>query len=175
MTIIQDIQKEAIKKRVPNIQPGHTIRVHQKIKEGEKSRIQIFEGLVIKLNSGYGADKTFTVRKVVDGIGVEKIYPLYSPNIDKIEIVKKAEVRRSKLYYQRTRFGKSARMKEAFLTQDQIEKMYIEVPESELVEEVIAEETVVEETPVEEVTVVEEAPVEEAVAEEKPIEDKKEE
>lgn len=174
MTIIQDIQKEAIKTRVPNVQPGHTVKVYQKIKEGEKSRIQIFEGLVIKLNSGHGADKTFTVRKVVGGIGVEKIFPLYSSIIDKIEIVKKAEVRRSKLYYQRTRFGKSARMREAFLTQDQIEKMYIEVPESELVEEFETEETVIEQAPIEEV-VAEETVVKETAKEEKPVEDKKEE
>ncbi len=103
------------KKKVPTLKPGMTIAVHQRIKEGEKQRVQIFQGLVIKLNSGFGADKTFTVRKVFQGIGVEKIYPLYSPNLVKIEILKQAKVRRAKLYYMRTRFGKAARLTEKYL------------------------------------------------------------
>lgn len=117
MTTLQDIQKLAIKKKVPVIQTGHTVRVHQKIKEGEKERIQIFEGLVIRVNSGHGADKTFTVRKIVQGIGVEKIFPLYSPNIQKIEVKKESKVRRAKLYYMRERAGKSARLKGSFVSE----------------------------------------------------------
>lgn len=108
----------AIKKKVPVIQTGHTVRVHQKIKEGEKERIQIFEGLVIRVHGGHGADKTFTVRKIVEGIGVEKIFPLYSPNIQKIEVKKESKVRRAKLYYMRERAGKSARLKESFISED---------------------------------------------------------
>ena len=119
MTTLQDIQKLAIKKKVPVILTGHTVRVHQKIKEGEKERIQIFEGLVIRVNSGHGADKTFTVRKIVQGIGVEKIFPLYSPNIQKIEVKKESKVRRAKLYYMRDRSGKSARLKEGFISEEQ--------------------------------------------------------
>lgn len=129
--ILQDIQKLAVKKKMPEIKPGYTVRVYQKIKEGEKERIQTFEGLVIKMNSGFGADKTFTVRKVVDGIGVEKIYPLYSTNIEKIEVKKKSMVRRSKLFYMRDRSGKSARLKESFIS-DKISEEEIEKSIEEL-------------------------------------------
>lgn len=95
----------------PTLRPGYAVRIHQKIKEGEKERIQIFEGLVIALNSGNGSNKTFTVRKVVQGIGVEKIFPLYSPNIAKIEIKKTFGVRRAKLYYLRKEEGLSSRLR----------------------------------------------------------------
>jgi len=105
------------------------VRVHQKIKEGEKERIQLFEGLVIKVNSGHGADKTFTVRRVVGGVGVEKIFPLYSTNIEKIEIKKKSKVRRSKLYYMRGRSGKSARLKESFVSNKELEESIEELAE----------------------------------------------
>lgn len=133
MSILQGIQRKAVKKelRRPVIQPGYTVRVHQKIKEGSKERIQIFEGLVIKVNSGHGADKTFTVRKIVEGIGVEKIFPLYSPKIEKIEVKKKSKVRRSKLYYMRERSGKSARLKESFISSEELEKMLEVVPDTE--------------------------------------------
>lgn len=134
MTVLQDIQKIAVKK-VPNIQPGYTVRVHQKIKEGGKERIQIFEGLVIKMNSGYGADKTMTVRKVVEGIGVEKIFPIYSSNIKKIEVKKKSKIRRSKLYYMRERFGKSARLKESFVSEKEMEESIEELAEEKAQEE----------------------------------------
>ncbi|MFH1284582.1 MAG: 50S ribosomal protein L19 [Candidatus Peregrinibacteria bacterium] len=126
------MQKIAMKHRRPDISTGNTVRVHQKIKEGDKERIQIFEGLVIKINSGHGADKTFTVRKVVEGIGVEKIFPLYSTNIEKIEVKKKAAVRRAKLYYMRERSGKSARLKETFVSSEDIEEPELEPkPEQE--------------------------------------------
>ncbi len=172
MNILQYIQKKAINKRVPKVEAGHTVRVHQIIKEGDKSRIQVFEGLVLKVNSGHGADKTFTVRKVVGGIGVEKIFPLYSPNIEKIEIIKKAKVRRSKLYYQRTRFGKSARMKEEFLTAEQIKNMYEEIPAEEVVDEEVKEEKKEEAATKEEV--VTETPKEEATKEEIVVDEVKE-
>lgn len=99
-------------KKVPNVKPGQTLRVSQRIKEGEKERTQIFEGLVIKLSSGTGVNKTFTVRKLVDGIGVEKIFPLHSPTIQKIKVVKEGKVRSAKLYYMRDLSGKSARLRE---------------------------------------------------------------
>lgn len=149
MSVLQDIQKLAIKK-VPNIQPGNTVRVHQKIKEGEKERIQIFEGLVIKINSGYGADKTITVRKNVGGIGVEKIFPLYSTNIVKIEVKKKSKVRRAKLYYMRERSGKSARLKETFVSDKEMEESVEELAEDKAKEEETAEK--VEETAAEATT-----------------------
>lgn len=119
MNLLQHVQEKAGKK-VPIIRPGYTVKVHQKIREGEKTRTQIFEGLVIKVNSGYGADRSFTVRKVVEGIGVEKIFPLYSSNIEKIEVTKKSKIRRAKLYYMRERSGKSARLKERFVSQKEL-------------------------------------------------------
>lgn len=109
--IVRDLQKSQLKK-VPTVQAGYTVRVSQKIKEGGKERIQKFEGLVIKVSHGEGLEKTFTVRKIVEGVGVEKIFPFHSPNIAEIRVLKKAKVRRSKLYYMRKRFGKSARLSE---------------------------------------------------------------
>lgn len=138
---LQEVQEKVSKKKVPTLEPGMTVKVHQKIKEGDKERIQIFEGLIIKIASGHGADATFTVRKVVEGIGVEKVFPLYSPNIAKIEIKKKSKVRRSKLYYMRNLFGKKARLKGRFLTNE--EKRIEEEKESsaaELAEKVAKEE-----------------------------------
>lgn len=111
---LQELQEKAMKK-MPEIEPGMTVKVHQKIKEGEKERVQIFEGLVLQVSHGHGADATFTVRKVVEGIGVEKIFPIFSPNIAKIEIIKKSKVRRAKLYYMRELFGKAARLKGKFV------------------------------------------------------------
>lgn len=107
---IQEIERKFTKK-IPVLRPGYHVRVHQKIKEGEKERVQIFEGLVIALNSGLGASKTVTVRKVVEGIGVEKIFPIYSPNVAKIEVKKTFGVRRAKLYYLRKAEGLSARLR----------------------------------------------------------------
>lgn len=112
--LIDRVQAKSMKK-VADIRPGYTVRVHQKIREGDKERVQMFEGVVIKVNSGRGTDKTFTVRKVVQGIGVEKIFPLHSSNIVQIEIKKQSKVRRAKLYYTRDRFGKRARMKGDFV------------------------------------------------------------
>lgn len=95
-----------------SLKSGYTVRVHQKIREGDKERIQVFEGIIIKINSGSGVNKTITVRKVIDGIGVEKIFPLESPNIAKLEITKKSKVRRAKLYYLRGEEGKKVKLYE---------------------------------------------------------------
>lgn len=119
MQLIQKIQNK-FKKKVPVIKAGNTVRVHQRIKEGGKERIQIFEGLVIAVNSGSGPDKTFTVRKMVGNIGVEKIFPIYSKNITKIQVTKEGNVRRSKLYYMRKRSGKSARLREKHLAEGDV-------------------------------------------------------
>ncbi len=97
--------------KIPDMKPGWTIKVHQKIKEGEKTRIQVFEGLVIKRSHYKEAGATITVRKIANSIGVEKTFPIYSPLIDKIEIVKKAKTRRSKLYYLREKSAKQTRRK----------------------------------------------------------------
>jgi large subunit ribosomal protein L19 len=98
-------------KPMPDIKPGDLVRVHQKIKEGDKQRIQIFEGIVIARKHGKGITSTITVRKVVEGVGVERIFPVHSPSLEKIEVVKSSKVRRSKLYYLRTAKGTKARLK----------------------------------------------------------------
>ncbi len=115
---IAKIQSKLLKK-VPEVKTGYTVRVSQKVKEGSKERIQNFEGLVIKVSHGTGPEKTFTVRKIVEGVGVEKIFPFHSPNITKIHVIKKAKVRREKLYYMRERFGKSARLSEKHVTDEE--------------------------------------------------------
>jgi large subunit ribosomal protein L19 len=101
-----------MKKNVPDIKTGDTVRVHIKVVEGEKERIQIFEGLVIATKHGKGLDGTFTVRKESYGVGVERIFPLHSPRIVKVERIKQSKVRRSKLYFMRELTGKNARLKE---------------------------------------------------------------
>jgi len=98
-------------KQVADIRPGDTVKIHQKIKEGDKERIQIFEGVVIARKHGKGVSSTITVRKVVEQVGVERIFPVHSPAIAKIEVVKSGKVRRSKLYYLRTAKGKKAKLK----------------------------------------------------------------
>jgi len=111
MDIMQALEKEQMRVDIPDFKPGDTVRVHAKIKEGEKERIQVFQGVVIrKRNGNIGA--TFTVRKVSYGIGVERIFPLHSPVIDKVEVLTKGRVRRGRLYYLRNLRGKAARIKE---------------------------------------------------------------
>ncbi len=116
--IIAKLQSKDLKK-VPEVKTGFTVRVSQRVTEGAKERIQNFEGLVIKVGHGAGVEKTFTVRKIVEGIGVEKVFPFHSPTITKIHVVKKAKVRREKLYYMRDRFGKSARLSEKQVTDEE--------------------------------------------------------
>jgi len=106
------VLKKFAKKNIPDVRTGDTVRVFQKIKEGAKERIQIFEGLVIATHGGTGLDASFKVRKISFGIGVERTYPLHSPNIIKVERVKQSKVRRAKLYYIRELSGKAARLKE---------------------------------------------------------------
>jgi large subunit ribosomal protein L19 len=109
--ILLDVEKPSLRRDVPAFVPGDSVRVHVKVREGEKERIQIFAGVVIARRSG-GARETFTVRKISSGIGVERIFPLHSPVIDKIEVERKGAVRRAKLYYLRERKGKAARIGE---------------------------------------------------------------
>jgi large subunit ribosomal protein L19 len=109
-TLLEKFNKEQ-EKKLPELRPGDTIKVHQKVKEGDKERIQIFEGLVIAKKHGAGISATITVRKVVDGIGVERVFPIHSPAIDKIEVLRHGKVRRAKLYYLRTAKGKKAKLK----------------------------------------------------------------
>ena len=101
-----------MRKDLPQFRSGDTLSVGYRVVEGERSRIQYFDGVVIKISAGHGLDKTFTVRKVSSGIGVERIFPLHSPNIDSIKVLKYGKVRRAKLYYLRDRVGKATRIKE---------------------------------------------------------------
>lgn len=109
--IIKKIEAEQLKSEVPQFRVGDTVRVHGKIKEGSRERIQIFEGVVMKRQGG-GARETFTVRKMSNGVGVEKTWPLHSPTVEKIEVTRRGKVRRAKLFYLRDRIGKKAKVKE---------------------------------------------------------------
>lgn len=109
--IIKNIEAEQLKADVPVFSVGDTVRVHGMIKEGNRERIQIFEGTVIKKQGGSNR-ATFTVRKLSNGVGVEKTWPLHSPNVEKVEVVRCGKVRRAKLYYLRKRIGKAAKVKE---------------------------------------------------------------
>lgn len=111
LELVNEITKEQMKNDIPDLRPGQTVRVDVEIKEGDKSRIQAYEGIVIKVQ-GSGIGKTFTVRKISSGVGVERTFPVHSPVIDKITIVRKGKVRRARLYYLRDRSGKSAKIKE---------------------------------------------------------------
>jgi large subunit ribosomal protein L19 len=160
------------KKNPPQLKAGDTIRVHQKIKEGEKERIQVFEGLVIAVKHGATLDGTYTVRKIAaGGIGVERTYPLHSPNVLKVEKIKSAEVNRAKLYYMRDRLGKAARFKNetrqsVSWSEPDLEEVIEELEEA--AEEIRAEEEVPAETAVGEETATQESAEENAAQESEP-------
>ena len=162
MDIIKSIEHEQLKSKIPDLKIGNTVKVHVKIKEGNKERIQVFEGIIIKVQ-GSGVNKTFTVRKISYGVGVEKTFLIHSPLVEKVELVRVGKARRAKLFYLRDRVGKSAKTKE--IAGARIEDKEIEIkglePEEVPVEEVVEEvkEEVVE-TPVAE-EVKEEAKAEE--------------
>jgi large subunit ribosomal protein L19 len=109
MNTVGQLEAQQVKQEPPVLRPGETVRVHVKVVEGEKERTQIFEGIVIGL-SGSGSRAMFTVRKISYGVGVERIFPIHSPRIDKVEVVARGRVRRAKLYYLRERSGKAARL-----------------------------------------------------------------
>ena len=111
MDLIQAFTNEQLKKELPVIRIGDTIRVHNKIKEGTRERVQLFEGTVIAKHGG-GISETFTVRRVAYGVGVEKTFPIHSPNVEKVDIIRHGKVRRAKLYYLRDRVGKASKVKE---------------------------------------------------------------
>jgi len=110
MDIIKKIEREQMRFDLPSFRSGDTVKVHLRIVEGEKERVQVFQGNVIRIKRGT-TDATFTVRKISDGVGVERIFPLHSPFIERVELVSEGRVRRSRLYYLRDRKGKSARIK----------------------------------------------------------------
>ncbi|MFC3040310.1 50S ribosomal protein L19 [Virgibacillus xinjiangensis] len=109
--LIADITKDQLRTDHPDFRPGDTLKVHVKVVEGTRERIQVFEGVVIKRQNG-GISETFTVRKISYGVGVERTFPLHSPRVDKIEVTRRGRVRRAKLYYLRNLRGKAARIKE---------------------------------------------------------------
>ena len=111
MDVITNLEREQMRIDLPAFRPGDSIRVHTRIKEGDKERIQIFQGVVIRKRKG-GLGATFTVRKISYGVGVERIFPLHSPNIYRIEVLTRGKVRRARLYYMRKLRGKAARIKE---------------------------------------------------------------
>ena len=152
MDIIKSIEHEQLKNKVPDIRVGDTVRVHQRIKEGNRERIQVFEGIVIKKQNG-GLNETFTVRRVAYGVGVEKTFLLHSPLVEKVEVVRVGKVRRAKLYYLRDRVGKAAKTKEdigANLKRDEIvvkeELAEVVEPAKEVKAEEVKEEVAAEET-----------------------------
>ncbi|ADU51075.1 LSU ribosomal protein L19P [Thermaerobacter marianensis DSM 12885] len=111
MDLLKSVHQEYMKQDVPEFGPGDTVRVHLKVKEGGRERIQVFEGTVIARRGG-GLDETFTVRRIASGVGVERVFPLHSPAIERIEVTRRGKVRRARLYYLRQLRGKAARIKE---------------------------------------------------------------
>lgn len=111
MRVLDLIEKEQMRQDIPRFKAGDTVKVYARIREGDKERVQVYEGVVIARKNG-GPHETFTVRKISYGVGVERIFPLHSPKIDKIEVIRIGQVRRAKLYYLRTKKGKAARIKE---------------------------------------------------------------
>ena len=111
MDIIKSIEHEQMKNKIPDLRVGNTVKVHVRVKEGNRERIQVFEGTIIKVQGG-GVNKTFTVRRIASGVGVEKTFLVHSPAVEKVEVIRVGKARRAKLYYLRDRLGKSAKTKE---------------------------------------------------------------
>ena len=143
MDILKSIEHEQLKNKVPELRIGNTVRVHVRIKEGNKERIQVFEGIIIKKQGG-GVNETFTVRRISYGVGVEKTFLVHSPMVEKVEVVRVGKARRAKLYYLRDRVGKAAKTKEKVGARIETREIVIKeevVPgESEAAEEATAEE-----------------------------------
>ena len=175
MDIIKAIEHEQLKAKIPDLKVGNTVKVHVRIKEGNKERIQIFEGIIIKVQ-GAGVNKTFTVRKISYGVGVEKTFLIHSPLVEKVELVRVGKARRAKLFYLRDRVGKSAKTKELIGARIEDKEIIIKGEEAPVEEAVKTEETATEvvkeepakaeETSEKETVEVKETPVEEAVKEE---------
>ena len=173
MDIIKSIEHEQLKNKIPELKVGNTVKVHVRIKEGNKERIQVFEGIIIKVQGG-GVNQTFTVRKTSYGVGVEKTFLVHSPLVEKVELVRVGKARRAKLFYLRDRVGKSAKTKEQIgariedkeivIKEDDVEEPVAEEPAAEVKAEEVKEEAPVEEVKTEEVK--DEAPVEETKTEE---------
>lgn len=166
MDILKSIEHEQLKNKIPELRIGNTVRVHVRIKEGNKERIQVFEGIIIKKQGG-GVNATFTVRRISYGVGVEKTFLVHSPMVEKVEVVRVGKARRAKLYYLRDRVGKAAKTKEKIGAR--IEDREIVIKEEVVPGESVAEETATEADVAEAVEAVkaEEAKVEETKKEDK--------
>ena len=136
MDIIKSVEHEQLKNKIPELRVGNTVRVHQRIKEGNRERVQVFEGIIIKKQGG-GVNATFTVRKIAYGVGVEKTFMVNSPMVEKVEVVRVGKARRARLFYLRDRVGKAAKTKEQIGAR--IEDREITIKE-DLAEEPVAEE-----------------------------------
>ena len=168
MDIVKSIEHEQMKNKIPALKVGDTVKVHVRVKEGNRERIQVFEGIIIKKQGG-SVNATFTVRKTSYGVGVEKTFLIHSPTVEKVEVVRVGKARRAKLFYLRDRLGKSAKTKEKVGAR--IETNEITLKE-DIVEEPVQEESTAVEEKVEEVAApVEEIPAEEPAKEEIPAEE----
>ena len=136
MDIIKSIEHEQLKAKIPDLKVGNTVRVHVRIKEGNKERIQVFEGIIIKVQ-GAGVNKTFTVRKISYGVGVEKTFLIHSPLVEKVEVVRVGKTRRAKLFYLRDRVGKAAKTKEVVGARIENKEIIIKGEEAPAAEEVV--------------------------------------
>ena len=144
MDIIKSIEHEQLKNKIPELKVGNTVKVHVRIKEGNKERIQVFEGIIIKKQGG-GVNATFTVRRISYGVGVEKTFLVHSPMIEKVEVVRVGKARRAKLYYLRDRVGKAAKTKEKVGARIETREIVVKeeiVPGENEVAEVVTEESV---------------------------------
>ena len=135
MDIIKSIEHEQLKAKIPDLKVGNTVRVHVRIKEGNKERIQVFEGIIIKVQ-GAGVNKTFTVRKISYGVGVEKTFLIHSPLVEKVEVVRVGKARRAKLFYLRDRVGKAAKTKEIAGARIENKEIIVKGEEAPVAEEV---------------------------------------
>ncbi len=180
MDILKSIEHEQLKNKIPELKIGDTVRVHVRIKEGNKERIQVFEGIIIKKQGG-GVNATFTVRRISYGVGVEKTFLVHSPMIEKVELVRVGKARRAKLYYLRDRVGKAAKTKEKIGARIENREIVIKeevVPGESATEEVVTEESVQEAVEADakiEAAKAEEAKTEETVSTETKVEEVKEE
>ena len=182
MDIIKSIEHEQLKNKIPELKVGNTVKVHVRIKEGNKERIQVFEGIIIKVQGG-GVNQTFTVRKISYGVGVEKTFLVHSPLVEKVELVRVGKARRARLFYLRDRIGKAAKTKEMVGARIEDREIVIkeDLAEEPVVEDKVAEEAkttepkveAVEETITEDAPKAEEVKVEEAKVEEVKTEEPK--
>lgn len=173
MDIIKSIEHEQMKNKIPELKVGNTVKVHVRIKEGNKERIQVFEGIIIKVQGG-GVNQTFTVRKISYGVGVEKTFLVHSPLVEKVELVRVGKARRAKLYYLRDRVGKAAKTKEKIGARIEDKEIVLKEDVEEISEETS---TPVESAPEEQSAITTENVVEQEVVDtvkEEPVEDKKE-